>query len=395
MGWKDDLQDASFRGVKFACTLTSDSGSKTLAIKQAPYTNKAKIEDMGNNPDRIQIDAIFEGDNYKVFLEALLAAIKATGPGELIHPIYGLKNVYVDNHSVNHVADEINFCRVSLSFVEAESKDRPLFIPVSTTAKLDSKKIIDSPLKTLEKELDNLKRTNPNNFFTVVNNIRKGINTARQYVGLVKKTVNNLLSPSELITGLVDDVTRLVTFDTSISAITKWKDLFKRIQRFEKLFTGDDSPAELKHVWRAVRVASVVGVTQQAIETLKKEMADNDDLSFTPIDLNIIRQQNRSVLQQAINAEREQSITDLEFESIAQIQIYKNIADQVHLQIQELIEVRPPLIKTTVRVPCTMHFLAHFLYGDFERADEIQRLNPDLQLPCLLQTGMELNVYAR
>ena len=38
MGWKDDLQDASFRGVQFECTSTNESGSKSLAVKQPPYS---------------------------------------------------------------------------------------------------------------------------------------------------------------------------------------------------------------------------------------------------------------------------------------------------------------------------------------------------------------------
>ena len=80
---------------------------------------------------------------------------------------------------------------------------------------------------------------------------------------------------------------------------------------------------------------------------------------------------------------------------MTQIQVYKQLADQIHLQIQELIEVRPPITTTKVLVPCTLHWLAHALYGDMDRADEIRRLNPDLQNPAILRTGMELTVYAR
>lgn len=37
---------------------------------------------------------------------------------------------------------------------------------------------------------------------------------------------------------------------------------------------------------------------------------------------------------------------------------YKALADQVHLQIQALIDVRPNLTKATILVPCTMHWLS-------------------------------------
>ena len=44
MAWKDDLQDASFRGVPFECISTKDAVSKSQAIHQAPYSDEAYIE---------------------------------------------------------------------------------------------------------------------------------------------------------------------------------------------------------------------------------------------------------------------------------------------------------------------------------------------------------------
>lgn len=35
MGWKDELHDASFRGVQFECTSVSGAQAKTVAIHQA------------------------------------------------------------------------------------------------------------------------------------------------------------------------------------------------------------------------------------------------------------------------------------------------------------------------------------------------------------------------
>ena len=156
-------------------------------------------------------------------------------------------------------------------------------------------------------------------------------------------------------------------------------------------------------------------MTQQVVATVRKEMAENKTVSFTPVELAVIRQANRKLIQQAINSERaliaaataaqnnnagitvedDAPASELIFIAMTQIQVYKQLADQIHLQIQELIEVRPPITTTKVLVPCTLHWLAHALYGDMDRADEIRRLNPDLQNPAILRTGMELTVYAR
>lgn len=395
MGWKDDLQDASFRGVQFECTSTEDTASKSLAIKQAPYSNSAAVEDMGNDPRKISLQAIYTGEDYKVWLDALEAALLATGSGELIHPIYGVMNVNVVNYAVSHSAEEVDTCKISIEFIQAVDKERPLFIPVATPIAVDITAITETPANALDAALQKLEQLNPNQFFSVINDIRDGVNNARRVLGTVKSTIETVLSPAAMLVGLVDDVTRLATFDLNISAISKWRDLFKRVQRFEKLFQNDDAPKQLKQTLRATQVASTIALTQAVVTTVRKEMAENKTVSFTPVELAVIRQQNRKFLQSVINSEREQAATDLSFEAVAQIQVYKQVADQIHVQIQQLIEVRPPISSTRILVPCTLHWLAHSLYGDMARAEEIRRLNPDLENPAILRTGMELTVYAR
>ncbi|WP_446906199.1 DNA circularization protein [Acinetobacter baumannii] len=391
MGWDTDLQDASFRGVQFECTSTKDSSSKTLAIKQSPYSNEAQVEDMGNDPRKISIQAIYTGPDYLTWVNALEIALYATGSGELVHPVFGIQQVYYVTHEVNHDAEHPNFCTISIEFIKAKADKRELFIPVSTPEKIETTTIIDTPASALENALEKLKLSNRNQLFNTVNSIRNGIDQARNYLGVAKQVIEDVLSPADWIVGLVDDVTKLVTFDTNISALSKWRDVVHRIERFENLFQNNNDSPELQRVWRATQVASQIAITQQVIATTRTEMAEEKQNSFTPIDLALVRKKTRELLQQAIREERAINT----FESITQIQIYKDVAAQVHDQIQELIEIRPPITTTQVPVPCTLHWLAHHLYGDMSRADEIRRLNPDLINPAALRVGMELTVYAR
>lgn len=395
MGWDTDLQEASFRGVKFECTSADTSGSKTLSIKQSPYSDKARVEDMGNEPKKINLNAIFTGSDYKTYLDALVAAMEATGSGELVHPIDGILQVYALNHQIHHDAENPDFCTVSLEFIRADGKKNNLFVPVVTPTKIDTAVITQTPAEGLKSYLEKLKLNDENEFFKVVNNIRNGINTAREYLKLGKATIENILEPANYIVGLVDDVTKLVTFDFSISAISKWRDLVNRIGRIGKLFHDDNTPLPLQQLWRATQLASSIAVTQQIVSIIRGEMAQSNQLSLTPIDLAVIRQKNRQDIQTAINAEREVNGTEINFISVTQIAVYKEIADKIHLQIQELIQTRPPITTTKIIAPCTMHWLAHQLYQDFTRAEEIRRLNPDLQNPALLLGGMEITIYAR
>lgn len=391
MGWDTDLQDASFRGVQFECTTVKDSAPKTQAIKQAPYSNEAEVEDMGNDPRRISIQAIYTGSDYLTWVNALDAALSATGPGELIHPIFGVQQVSVLNHEIEHDANNRDFCTISIEFIKAKAEKRELFVPVAVPEKIATTTIIDAPASALESALDKLKIADSDKLFSTVNTIRNGIDQARTYLGVAKKAIEDVLSPAEWVVGLVDDVTRLVTFDTNISALSKWRDVVQRIERFENLFQNDGYSPELQRLWRSTQAASQVAIAQQVISTTRTEMANNQEISFSPVDLALVRKKTREVLQQAIREERAINT----FESVAQIQVYKDVAAQIQNQIQELIETRPPITKTQVPVPCTLHWLAHYLYGDMSRADEIRRLNPDLINPAALQIGMELTIYAR
>ena len=395
MGWAKELQDASFRGVQFECTSTNDAVSKSLAVKQAPYSNDAEIEDVGNNPRNISINAVYSGEDYKTWLDALEAALLETGSGELIHPIYGIMQVNVADYSVDHNYESVDYCAISIKFIQSKDKKRQLFIPVAVPDEIYTEDIVDAPVSALEQHLKKLEVLDQNRFFDEVNNIRNKVNEFRAGLNLVKSTIEKVLEPASFIVGLVDDVSKLVTFDTNISALSKWRDLVHRVQRYEKLFQNDKSSLQMQQLWRAAQIASIAAITQKVIESVRLELTENKETSMTPIDLAVIRQNNRQAIQSAINAEREQLSTGLNVIAISQIQVYKETADQLHLQLQELIEIRPPVTKTVIAVPCTMHWLAHQLYEDMSRAAEIRRLNPDLVNPAVLRPGMELTVYAR
>lgn len=137
MGWANDLQQASFRGVEFECISTKDAVARALAIHQAPYSSKAQIEDMGSDARQTSFRILLEGDDYKLYLDALEIAFNLTGSGELIHPIDGIKNVYVANYNVGHDTELVDGCYIDVDFVSAEITDSLLFIPIRLPEKIE------------------------------------------------------------------------------------------------------------------------------------------------------------------------------------------------------------------------------------------------------------------
>lgn len=398
MAWATELQDASFRGVPFDCVSINDTQTKTTAIHQSPYSNHASIEDMGNDPRRISIQAICAGENYLASLTALEIALEENGAGELIHPIYGIKQVQVQQYTVNHDVENVDSCSISIDFTQAKVEKRELFVPVEIPVEIDPLSILKNPASALEQALEKLRINDNNKFLTAINSIKKGLQIVRRSIGIVESTIENLLSPIGWATDLIDDITKVVTFDTNIGALSKYRDVLNRVKRLKNLFDNDDSPKELQQMWVATQVAATVSITQSAITIARDQTLIQDkEISITPVELAIIQQQTRQILQQAIIEERKQIINheNVTAPRYLQIQVYKSIADQLYLQLQQLINIRPSVTTTRILVPCTLHWLAHNLYQDMSRATEIQRLNPDLQNPALLQLGMELTVYAR
>lgn len=395
MAWADELHDASFKGIEFECITVSDSLAKTVSIKQAPYSNEAAIEDMGNEPRRVAIRAVYAGDDYLAWLNALQAALDENGAGEFVHPIFGVKQAQLLNYNVDHDAENVNCCYINMDLVLTKAERLERFVPVRIAAQsITARQIMNNPIQLLEQQLKRLKLNDSHGFFNVVNNIRNAIQSAQQFLGNAKTALDNALSPTDWALSLVTDITKLVTFDTQIVAISKWRDVFNRIQRFEHLFHDDSASVELQRYWRATHVTAQVALAQEVIEQTRKEMATAQDVktvSLTPLDLAVIRQRTRQVIQAAIRAER--VVNDAA--SLTQVQIYKQVADQVHEQIQALIETRPPITTAVVTMPCTMHWLAHYLYADMSRCGEISRLNPQLENPALIMPGMELVIYAQ
>ncbi|WP_337382189.1 hypothetical protein [Desulfovibrio sp.] len=57
------------------------------------------------------------------------------------------------------------------------------------------------------------------------------------------------------------------------------------------------------------------------------------------------------------------------------------------------LNARPPLAIRTAGLACNFHLLAHRLYGDFTRADELRRINPQVRNPNFIAKDQELLVY--
>ena len=124
--------------------------------------------------------------------------------------------------------------------------------------------------------------------------------------------------------------------------------------------------------------------------------------TLTPDDLTAINDEARQQIQDAIdqvlgdNSEQnEQDLPVVNTDVTPIIRDLKKAAAQLQTLTDSVINSRPPLIKHTVAAPCTWRLLAHLLYGDYTRADELARLNRGLVDASVIEAGTQVACYAK
>lgn len=120
MSWREQLRDASFRDVPFKID-SHDAGGigRRTVLHEFPKRDKPQPEDMGAESATFSLEAYVVGEDYMAGRDALRAALRAPGPGRLVHPYLGeLDVVIVDGSRFTESTREGGMARFSIKFVE-------------------------------------------------------------------------------------------------------------------------------------------------------------------------------------------------------------------------------------------------------------------------------------
>ena len=403
MAWEQTLYDASFRGVEFEYFGVDDSGDKSLATHQAPHANDAIVHDMGNNPKNISMTAIIDGADYEQALESLLDALEAKGAGELIHPIFGAITAICASHRVKHDSEIVDGCTVEMQFVQ-------------TKAERSIQHFMPEPMPAANQTADSIILAAPSEELTIYQEqltaigseaagaqarsipetIRSKLREVRTTLGTNLVRVDNLLSPPVWLGSIVGDVDAIVKMlPLDYDPMSNWRRLFNRIKAIGDVF-GDSDVPPLK---RTGQVLPAAMISRGVITILESEQKAP---TLTPDDLTAINDEARQQIQDAIDAVRgdnseqnEQDLPVVNTDITPIIRDLKKAAAQLQTLTDSVINSRPPLIKHTVAAPCTWRLLAHLLYGDYTRADELARLNRGLVDASVIEAGTQVACYAK
>lgn len=414
MAWSETLLDCSFRGIVFEVIRTQDTVDRSTAEHSYPYVDGADVEDLGGGPRVANIDAIFYGKDYEQRLQKFLAALDQAGDGELIHPVFGsIKHAQLRRRQVNHDAESVDQCVVSLEFVES-TPSNPFFDRALPSQKVDAigqhGGIARGALaNALGNVIDTLRNASP---LATLNNLRQEmlgpvLATFSQVQGVLLSGLDVLSFPrawANDISSIVDGVLNLKDFGSNLMG--DWTSVGRVFSLFDAFSSSSSSggtqaqiragitPTESQAVAATqahLAASTAIGVADAAGLVLAAEADPEHGPTLSPPEIESVVDDARTRIEAAIAAIR--AIYPLETART----ITEPMKDQA-LALQEaaraIIEARPPLIQKRVEAPGNLRLMAHRWYGDHTRAPELARLNPSLRLPNNLQPGDVINAYA-
>lgn len=442
MAWENTLMDASFKGVRFECMRVRDGAQRDVQRHPYPYVNGEDTEDLGRDGIMSDVVAVFWGPDYENRLQQLVAVLEEPGPGELIHPIYGsVPLAQLLDYSIEHDAENPDSCRLALLFLHTKPGS-PFFVRTlpaqqAAVARQYKDEGIAAGMEAWAKRVKsmtslsgitsrlNSMRSTMSRVLGAIRSVTSGVNVVLDLIDFPRTFVSDLTSG---LSGLVD----LRGFE-QVGRMSDWKSLnsvFKDVVRlpastsrgelpasFSGAATGSPGsssgtnpgnpgtpgspeslealrpipilPEDLKPIEAVVKTEVAGKLIETASDILQNE-ADKPTLS--PADIEVIVGDVREAVQEAIDAHREIYPVD-EYRPVTEP--LKDAAKAIQEVGASIIETRPPLTRRAVDAPANLHLLAFRWYGDYRRAEELTRLNPQLRNPNDLQTGDVLNGYQR
>lgn len=117
--WERAFLPAAFRGVPFKVDLEEVFGARRLSVSPIAYAETSVIEDMGREPRRYPVRAYVIGDHADIAARALAAALDAPGPSTLVLPMLGTLRARVSDWSLSRDKRRNGIVAFDVTFIEA------------------------------------------------------------------------------------------------------------------------------------------------------------------------------------------------------------------------------------------------------------------------------------
>lgn len=422
-----DKFQASIDGIGFDCETLEDSFEKAIARYEYPYKPGAGLEDMGKKARAIKIRCYFLNEQYENH-KTLISCIEETGHiYELLHPVYGIVKGMIESTVVRH-DDRKQTAEIDLTFIEDSSAPTATSFSPSVDAGTEEAWIIGQAELADELERD-IREQFPNDFEELLKAIdptlttlfeqysgltkaaRAYVKQVDQYVGRLKETLNEIVSPANSLVSTTDYADNLigVTLSSLAGAIERYSILYSTLSdapdRFLDNFRTDVAGIEdeledfgkyttiAKSQREAVDLGAILEedqakyqAAQQAAEVatfsplgrLQKDISDTEQI-LTINEIESALATVRSDLQESIDDARE-------------MQSLKTLAATLTDYVITIKKSKPPLVAVSIDNALPLHLIC-LKYGlSYNEADQLMTIN---RIPNPNFTSGEVQVYVR
>lgn len=379
MSWKDQLRDASFKGVPIKWISLEGENGRRVAEHEFPQRDKPWVEDMGRATRPYRFMAVCCGDDWLQQLNTLLTVLEEPGAGELVHPLFGRVKVYAKPARWSLNLDAGGRVDIPLEFIE----NGDLLFPVplaSTAAPLQSASddMLSSAQTMAEQALAalDLARAVVADVVSAVMSAIKGesnaVGAVLDYFDSWQSLVNTVLTLPATAVGKVLSILESVdrAFDR-YGDLTRWginqsramRVLRARSKALSKRSNGTVS-TKVAGVLVGLMAAGVAANTLQAVATLPTSRpADGGNLPVAADVASLRQDLSGSLWAMADGAEYEQAAYLLVVQRAAVAHL--NQVEAIGLQMQT---ITPPAVMPAL-------VLAYRAQGDAALADELLSRN--------------------
>lgn len=125
MNWRDNLREASYKGVKFHYEDAADTFGKRLAKHMYPGKDVGNVEELGASLPEVTLNIYFLGDRHIEQSEDFVDVCVKPGAGTLVHPYLGSMEMTCETGERSFSTREGGMARIKVTFVAPGRREQP------------------------------------------------------------------------------------------------------------------------------------------------------------------------------------------------------------------------------------------------------------------------------
>ncbi len=411
-------QQGSIGGVKFRTIKNTIQAGRRKGVYEIPFDDRGVVGvDIGRRPRRFQIDAILLGADQNDALaqrDKLLKVLEKKGPVLLVHPSLGPVNVEIEPDSeITEKTEAVNQIEISFTAREAREAAAQPGLGLGTKANVlkAAKDLGDSLGDAMETDIsvDGVADFVASANIDVLDDVLQGIQDINSDIDAILSIPGNVASQIDAISRELAELLAAPRklFDAIDGAIELIAAAIERI-------TPEASQDPATSLTRAIASTLTLGQTAPPVAAVDTPARVQQRKNQGALILNIRTDMLRRLTQTAAGLEygsanaaqgvarKLRAATDATLEAVIEGQelnpavrralVALRNAGQAHLKetagaLVALSDYRPP-----ETLPAQV--IAHVLYGDATRSDEIIARNPNVVHPGFIPGGIAIEVLA-